>query len=355
MRTGRHPQAEGVARHVSDIRICDLPDASDFVRFRSGFGRRFMVTVDTEEEFDWSAPLDRHRHSIAAIPALGEFQRFCEEFGVVPVYLVDYPIASAPQAREALGEAVAAGRAEIGVQLHPWVNPPFEEAISEYNSFAGNLPRELERAKFQTLRDEIERNFGVAPRIFRCGRYGAGIDTADILIEGGIAIDTSVRARFDYSAVAGPNYREHPVRPYWLDRDAGLLELPLTTTYWGPLHRYGHWLYPRLWRLPQLRGLLARLGLLERIPLTPEGVSPIEAIRGIDMAIEEDLPVLVLSFHSPSLAPGYTPYVRTADDLARFYDWWQQIFAYLAQRGIAPTGVAALLEAVELASPGAAG
>jgi hypothetical protein len=323
MRTGRHPQAEGVARHVSDIRICDLPDASDFVRFRSGFGRRFMVTVDTEEEFDWSAPLDRHRHSIAAIPALGE--------------------------------AVAAGRAEIGVQLHPWVNPPFEETISEYNSFAGNLPRELERAKFQTLRDEIERNFGVAPRIFRCGRYGAGIDTADILIEGGIAIDTSVRARFDYSAVAGPNYREHPVRPYWLDRDAGLLELPLTTTYWGPLHRYGHWLYPRLWRLPQLRGLLARLGLLERIPLTPEGVSPIEAIRGIDMAIEEDLPLLVLSFHSPSLAPGYTPYVRTADDLARFYDWWQQIFAYLAQRGIAPTGAAALLEAVELASPGAAG
>jgi hypothetical protein len=36
------------------------------------------------------------------------------------------------------------------------------------------------------------------------------------------------------------------------------------------------------------------------------------------------LPVLVFSFHSPSLAPGFTPYVRNEDDLLRFYDWWRR-------------------------------
>ena len=89
--------------------------------------------------------------------------------------------------------------------------------------------------------------------------------------------------------------------------------------------------------------------MLERIPLTPEGVTVEEAIRGIDIAVDQELPVLVLSFHSPSLAPGYTPYVRSEDDLDALYDWWRQVFAYLAQRGVKPTTVEALIAAAVLA------
>jgi hypothetical protein len=37
--------------------------------------------------------------------------------------------------------------------------------------------------------------------------------------------------------------------------------------------------------------------------------------------------VFVLTYHSPSLAPGHTPYVRTAADLQYFLGW---IEAYLA-------------------------
>jgi hypothetical protein len=269
--------------------------------------------------------------------------------GICPIYLVDTPIATSQRAIDSLGDAVKAGRAEIGVHLHPWLTPPHDEEISDFNSFAGNLPAELERAKFFNLRDTIERNFGVVPRISRSGRYGAGPNTAQILIEAGIAVDSSVRARFDYSSEGGPNYREHPIRPYWLDRAAGLLELPLTTVYWGPLGRLGSWIYPRLWRIPQLRGLLAHIGLLDRIPLTPEGVSAMEAKRGIDAAIAQRLPLLVFSFHSPSLAPGNTPYVASHDQLDDFYDWWRAIFGYLQQQGIAPAGIGDIMSAVELA------
>jgi len=336
---------------VAELRISDVPEASRTARFGADFGQRFILTVDTEEEFDWLEPLARHNQKVEALPALATFQSFCEERGIVPVYLVDYPVADAAVAGETLRAAIEAGKAEVGVQLHPWVNPPFDEEVTNFNSFAGNLSRDLERAKFMALRDRIEQTFGTAPRIFRCGRYGAGANTADILIEGGIAIDTSVRSCFDYSKGGGPNYRDHPLQPYWLDRAAPLLELPLTTTYWGPLRQLGPWLYPRLWRLPQLRGLLSRLGLLERIPLTPEGVSAAEAIRGIDMALDLGLPVLVLSFHSPSLAPGNTPYVRSAADLEQFYQWWREVLGYLASRGVAPTSVAGILDAVELASP----
>ena len=71
-----------------------------------------------------------------------------------------------------------------------------------------------------------------------------------------------------------------------------------------------------------------------------------EALRGIDIAVDDGLPVIVLSFHSPSLVPGHTPYVRTEADLDRFYDWLRGVYAYLRQRGVAPTTVSAIMDAV---------
>ena len=113
------------------------------------------------------------------------------------------------------------------------------------------------------------------------------------------------------------------------------------------LRRQGDWLYPALARLPLLRSLLARTGLLERVPLTPEGVTVEEAIRGIDIALDDGLPVLVLSFHSPSLEAGHTPYVRSEADLAALYDWWRRIFAYLELRQVRPTTAAEIMHAVQ--------
>ncbi|MFC3174591.1 polysaccharide deacetylase family protein [Novosphingobium bradum] len=332
-----------------EARITDLPGEDRFVRFAGDFGQRFLVTVDTEEEFDWNQPLRAQGHTLHSVSRLARFQQFCEGHGVVPVYLVDYPVATSPLAAEVLRDAVAAGRAEVGVQLHPWVSPPHDEEVNEYNSFAGNLPAELENAKFSRLRDAIERAFGAPPRIYRAGRYGVGPNTPAILRDHGIAIDTSVRARFDYSTSGGRNFRDLPVRPWWVDGSGGLMELPLTTVYWGGLARAGAWLYPRLWRAPKLRGALARVGLLERIPLTPEGVNRIEARRGIETAVSQGLPVLVFSFHSPSLEPGHTPYVRTEAELDAFYDWWRAAFTLLDRLQVRPTTVAGIMSATRLA------
>ncbi|GGC36119.1 hypothetical protein GCM10011371_24380 [Novosphingobium marinum] len=334
---------------MAGIDISVPPQRPDFVQFARGFGKRFILTVDTEEEFDWSAPLDRSSHSLLTVPTLRKFQQFCEGFAVAPIYLVDYPVASSPAAIEVLGEAVREGRADIGVQLHPWVNPPFDEELSDRNSFAGNLPPDLEREKFSRLRDLIEKSFGAAPLIYRAGRYGIGPNTAGMLVEGGIAIDTSVRSQFDYSYMGGPNFREHPLRPYWTGEPGGLMELPLTTVWWGMLRQLGPLIYPLLWRAPSLRGVLSRAGMLERIALTPEGITAEEAIRGIDIALDDGLPLLVLSFHSPSIAPGHTPYVRNEQDLDAFYDWWRTILGYLAQRGVAPASVRDIMDAVVLA------
>lgn len=328
--------------------ITDPPFPGSKAHFRQDFGQRFILTVDTEEEFDWSAPFSRTGHGLLHLSRLAKFQQFCEGAGVVPIYLVDYPIATSSLAGEILREPVIRGRAEIGVQLHPWVNPPHEEEVNQFNSFAGNLPPELERAKFDNLRHKIAEAFGTQPQIYRAGRYGLGPNTEAILRAGGIAIDSSVRASFDYSAMGGANYRLHPLEPYWIGGDRALLELPLTTVFSGLLKKGGvHW-YSVLWRMPWLRGVLARMRILERIPLTPEGVTREEALRGIDVAVDDGLPLLVFSFHSPSLLPGHTPYVRSEEDLDRLYDWWRAVFTHLERRGVRPTTVREIKEAVEV-------
>ena len=334
---------------MSESSIIDPANHRKPVQFKEGSGQRYLLTVDTEEDFDWTEPLARTTHRIDSVTRLRKFQQFCEGRGVVPVYLVDYPIATSPLAAELLRGPLADGRAEIGVQLHPWVSPPNEEEINQFNSFAGNLPPYLERAKLLKLHEAILTNFGQAPLIYRAGRYGIGPNSAAFLREAGIAIDTSARARFDYSATGGPNFESLPITPWWVGKPGSLLELPLTTVYSGLLRKLGPVLFPLSGRLPALRGALSRANLLERIPLTPEGVTVAEALRGVDIAVREDLPVLVLSFHSPSLSPGHTPYVRTQADLDDLYDWWRIIFARLGEHGVQPTSVREIMASVALA------
>jgi len=328
-----------------DRPLTEPPPRGREARFGRDFAPCSLLTVDTEEEFDWSGKFSARGHGLDHVPRLQKFQEFCEGIGVSPVYLIDWPIVTCDAAVEIIGAAVNAGKAEVGIQLHPWVNPPHDEEVCVRNSFAGNLPAPLERAKFLRLRDEIARRFGTAPQIYRAGRYGLGPNSGAMLRDAGVAVDSSVRARFDYRVGHGPDYSRHPVKPYWTDKDRRLLELPLTTVFTGALGRWGKRLFPFTGRIPRLRSLLARTGMLERISLTPEGVGAAEAVRGIDAALAQGLPVLVLSFHSPSLAPGHTPYVRNDDDLDELYDWLRHTYAHLRARGVRPATVREILAA----------
>lgn len=326
--------------------MLDPPAAGLEAQFAAGFGQRVLLTVDTEEEFDWNAPFSSADHGFKHVPAIARFQSFCETLGVIPLYLVDWPIVQCDEATALLDDALKRGKAEIGLQLHPWVNPPHDEEVTTANSFAGNLPPELEKAKFETLAKAIEQRFGSAPLIYRAGRYGLGQHSADLIKSNGFAIDTSVRSNYDYSDRHGPDYSRHPLTPYWTDASRDLLELPLTTVFWGMLRKQGRMFAPLLKKVPQLAGLLARIKMLEKIPLTPEGVTLDEGLRGADMAIDDGLPLIVLSLHSPSLAPGFTPYVHNESDLDALYEWLRVMITYFDQQGVKLTSVAEIMRSI---------
>lgn len=291
-----------------------------------------LVVVDTEEEFDWTAPFSRESVSTRSIPAQARAHEIYERFGVVPTYCIDYPVATDPAAIAFLKGLRDAGRAEIGAHLHPWVTPPHLEEVTTRNSYHCNLPPELERAKIETITAAIETGFGARPTVFKAGRYGFGSNTQRALIDLGYEVDCSFVPHTDLSGDGGPDYRGVPDAPHWLDRGAGLLEVPLTVGFLGALSGLGgkvDWLFDhrRAARL-HIPGALARSGMIARSRLTPEGTPADEQCRLIAAMAARGHRTFSLTYHSPSIEPGHTPYVRNAVDLDRFLAAIEQVLTF---------------------------
>ena len=317
---------------------------SERIDWPATFGTRFLVTVDVEEEFDWSAPLDRRHRSTSAMRAFPAGHRFFAAAGVGLNCMVDHPVAVDTASVAILHQCLEDGRSEIGAQLHAWVTPPHDEVVDAVTSHAGNLDPALEAAKLDRLTDALVQAFGTSPRIFRSGRYGLGPSTLRLLAERAYRIDSSMRALHDYGPTGGMDFSA--IDAHGFRRD-GIVELPLTSVYTGPLRPIGAVLYPRAARVPHGRGALARSGLLSRIPLTPEGVGIGEALAAIDRAVADGVRLLTFSFHSPTLEPGHTPYVRDARDRAMFDRWWDKVFERLARHGVTATTITEVLATLD--------
>jgi len=291
-----------------------------------------LVVVDTEEEFDWGAPFDRANTATRSIPAQTHAQAIYRRLGVVPTYVIDYPVATDPVAAAYLRSLKEAGEAEIGAHLHAWVNPPHDEQVNSRNSYQCNLSPELKRAKIEALTDAVERAVGQRPTIFKAGRYGLGPRTPGILASLGYNVDCSVLARHDLRADGGPDFRRAGAEPYWIEGARNLLEVPVTTGFFGG----APWLGPmlpglfddRISAAVHLPGLLSRSGLVTRSRLTPEGVPAREQCRLLDAMVAQGQRTFTLAYHSPSLAPGNTPYVRTEADLRAFLASLEQVLTY---------------------------
>ncbi len=64
-----------------------------------------------------------------------------------------------------------------------------------------------------------------------------------------------------------------------------------------------------------------------------------DALDAVRVAVDEGVRLLNFAFHSPSLEPGNTPYVRDMADLAAFHRWWDAVFALLDRLGVRPASL----------------
>ena len=299
----------------------------------NGWPPTLTVVIDTEEEFDWNKPFDAQATEVENIQRQPLAQRIFDRHGVVPTYVIDYPVARSPQACAVLKAIRDEGRCEIGAHLHPWVSPPHEGPIDERNSFPGNLSPRLERQKLSALTKAISEAFGARPTIYKAGRYGIGPATDGILAQLGYQIDVSVVPYTDFSARFGPDFGDFTNEPFVSAE--GVLALPLSVGFAGRLAKRGSRLHPALCRPGAMRlrlpGVFSRLGLVERLRLTPEGHSLDDMIRLTRALLSQGQRLFMLTYHSSSLLPGGAPYVRSEADRTEFLATLDRYLAFFLE------------------------
>ena len=259
-------------------------------------------------------------------------QPIFERYNVRPTFVLDYPVSTIPEGYEVIRDFYQSGVCEVGAHLQPWDTPPFVEEITDRNSYPGNLAPEVEREKLVRLTAAIAQNIGIQPRIYKAGRYGVGSATPRILAELGYEIDASVLPGTDLRRQLGPDFSKCPAHPYWFGTDPALLEIPLSVGYTGllagfPAMARALTMHP-FFKALHLPGVLSRLRLLDRVVLTPEGITFEEQRRLTRAMLRRGYRVFSLTFHSPSLAPGNTPYVRDSAQLRSFLSRIEQYLEF---------------------------
>ena len=301
----------------------------------------FVLSVDTEEEWDWSGPFPQHQFSVKNSRNIPKFQAFCDNLGIKPTYFVDYAIADDPDSVNALKVPLSKGNCEIGGHLHPWCNPPVEEDVSNVdNSHAINLPLDLVERKLENLNLKLEEAFGRKPRSFRSGRWGTNGTMLKLLAEKGYVVDSSIHP---YYADVPFSYHDAPDTPFWPSYECcttdgvqrEIYEVPVTAGYNKPDFSFWNRLHLALSKPPfshlRLVGILWKLGVMRKTQLSPELADADSMIALVKAALAGGHQVIHMYFHSSSLLPGAAPYVKNEADEAAFYDNIEAVFHYLME------------------------
>jgi hypothetical protein len=298
------------------------------------------MAVDAEEDFDWRKPVYSTDYSIQCMKNVRDLQQIVGAYGIVPTYLLTYPVLEDDDVVRILRRQISRGQCDLGVQLHPWVNPPFDTpsfaTLQVGNSFSGNLPSGMEERKLVALKQRFVDRFGFEPRIYRAGRYGLGPHTTAMLEKHGFSIDTSLAPRTSTTAEGGPDYISYDYKTFWFGSQRRLLELPLCRSIVGWGGRWAPPIYNTLVR-PALSwsgipSVVTRLRFAERITLSPEGNDVRAMLRLVKHLSAAGETLFVLSFHSSSLAVGRNPYVQTKAELHAFYDCLSSVLDTMASR-----------------------
>ncbi len=285
-----------------------------------------VVSIDTEGDA-WSPT--RAAYGCGNVLQLRRARSLFERLGVRCTYLPTWQVAHDPAGSALLAELHASGQAEVGAHLHPWDNPPMDEAFEPRNTMLCNLPGALQTEKLRRLTDALTAvRGGEAPTTFRAGRWGLGRSTVGALASCGYTVDSSVTPYTSWAQYEGPDFSGAPLVPYRVgdrhaplvpDPEGGLRELPMSAGYTRRPFAAWHDVLHAMGRVRGVRGLAHRVGLVRHVLCSPEDASRQEMGALARQLLTQRVPHIQLMLHSQSLTPGLSPFTRSARDVERLY------------------------------------
>jgi hypothetical protein len=286
-----------------------------------------ICSIDVEED-NWLP--QRSGCTAANVRRLPTLVPLLKELGVHPTFFVSYAAARHPGAAVFIEQAIEETGGELGAHLHPWNTPPAPERATPSNTMMCNLPAELQRAKLASLLDAHESVFGRRPTSFRAGRLGGGPPIVRQLVEAGFTVDSSVAPMTDLSDDAGPSFLDSPLQAHVIRAEPvvgeegqppSIVEVPLSVGLTRmPLPR---WRALRRDLLPTPRGravlrAMSATRVLRRVSMSPEVEHTRDMLRAAQVLLASGVGYVHLTWHSPTLVPGLTPFTRTLPDVRRF-------------------------------------
>ncbi|WP_161781061.1 hypothetical protein [Photobacterium galatheae] len=299
---------------------------------------KLLVVIHAEEEFDWGQGFNSTNNAVTHHQALIPFMGELIDMGAKITLAMDYPFVDSPGGQEVIAQYLnrAGQQVEFAAHLHPWVNPPYvsgEVTASEFESYPCNLSPDVEFEKIRVLTEKIQSVSGKAPVTYLAGRFGIGPSTNQHLRSLGYQVDLSISAYCDFSHQQGPDFSERTNMPFV---ENAIRHIPHTSSWLSvsrllemKVNQFPSWC--KSLNHSGITRLLGKALRLRKHRLSPEGndLSQLLAITQAQLNIGQD--VFVLSFHSPSLVAGMTPYVQTPRDCLnlksttrRYIEWFQQ-------------------------------
>lgn len=298
----------------------------------------YAVTVDTEEEWDWSAGWPVRSHGTENLAEVPRFQRLCADRGAHVTWFFDWLAAMSEMGRELLGQLAARSDAEVGMHIHPWTTPPHRpgRGNGERDSFLATYPADEIREKLDSVWEAFQ-EAGVSPKTFRGGRYSSGGAIHRYLVERGFVADASVVPYTRWPDDGAPEYRDRDIFPRRLaygNGSAYLWEIPVTLGF--TRRNFAAWSrrYERLSQSPLrvLRpiGIMERMGIVQRVWLNFEDTPAASMLALLRTLRELRPPCITLTVHSSSLYPGGNPYSQTEAQVTSIWETAETVLDRLA-------------------------
>lgn len=288
---------------------------------------KLIVTVDTEEIFDWS-DFSTGAYELAPPGDIDPFQSLCEQQGVRPLYFMTYPLLKSADVSCYYWAKSDRGLADCGLHMHPWVTPPEDAALGEYYSYQKNYSAALRREKKFALARAYKAVFGRRAVAHRAGRYGVARDSYPLLSEIGVQYDFSPSTGFDFSSTGGVDFTGYSNFPFRITTPGGPIDVSPVSGARAVRHTQ-HFLSQE--KSTPGFGAPRPRPFTEPMRLTPEGAS-LDTLMALTRRLVADrTPVLTFTLHSTSLTKGANPYAPDIAGVNRiltvtrdYLSWFQQ-------------------------------
>ena len=344
-----------------------LPENSSFLdlfnklfKFNTRRGEQkltyFMISIDTEEN-QWDAFNDKA--TVKNIECITEkFQTLCEQYGIKTTYLVNNPVIEAHSSQKIIKKLADSGNCEIGMHLHPWrLSPHIPNYQFPRDSHITNYSSDIIGEKIKKLFHEIQNLTQKPCRTFRAGRWSMSMDAMEHLFKLGVNIDTSITPYISWEKGGGNNYLQSSLHSYKFlspnflepNENGNAYEVPPSVGWTrGDLDTM-YLIEKFINKIPLLsraKGILYHLNLVKKVWVSPEQVNLKDMIMLCQNLMRQRQLYIHAMFHSTSLLPGASPFIRNEKELALFYAKIEKLFQYIQSEQLRPVTISEYVKEV---------